>query len=180
MNGDVTVRDVMTREYVGVSEGDAIAGVADLMVEAGVEGAVVLRGSEPVGMVDAGNVVEVVAAGGNPESVTAGAAMADGATVIDADSPLSEAVSTLVGRDERRLVVVEGGEAVGTLSEHDVITAQSTFPETESRERPIAVTGEAPADDRYSTQSVCEACGSLASNLASVNGQLLCADCREM
>lgn len=180
MNGDVTVRDVMTREYVGVSEGDAIAGVADLMVEAGVEGAVVLRGSEPVGMVDAGDVVAVVAAGGDPASVTARAAMSDDTTAIEADSAISEAVSTLVGLDARRLVVVDDGEAVGTLSEHDVITARSTFPESERRESPVAVASEGPADDRFSTQSVCEGCGSLAGSLASVNGQLLCADCRVM
>lgn len=180
MNDDVTVRDVMTREYVGVNEGDAIAGVADLMVEAGVGGAVVLRGAAPVGMVDARDVVAVVAAGGDPTSVTARAAMSDGATAIDADSALSEAVSTLVGLDARRLVVVDGGEAVGTLSEHDVITARSTFPESERREPVLAVGDEGPTDDRFSTQSVCEACGSLAGSLASVNGQLLCADCREM
>jgi len=180
MNDDVTVRDVMTREYVGVSEGDTVAGVADLMVEAGVHGAVVLRGVEPVGMVDAGDVVEVVAAGGDPESVTADAAMSDGAPAISADSSLSAAVSTLVGTDARRLVVLEGDEVVGTLSERDVITAQSTFPESEEQEPVLAVGGKGPADDRFSTQSVCEACGSLASNLASVNGQLLCADCREM
>jgi len=180
MNGDVTVRDVMTREYVGVSEGDTVAGVADLMVEAGVEGAVVLRGAEPVGLVDARDVLAVVAAGGDPDSVTARAAMSDGATLIDAGSALEEAVSTLVGQDARRLVVVDELEVVGTLSEHDVITARSTFPESEEQERPLAVGGEGPTDDRFSTQSVCEACGSLAGSLASVNGQLLCADCREM
>jgi len=181
MNGDVTVRDVMTREFVGVSEGDAIVGVADLMVEAGVEGAVVLRGAEPVGMVDARAVVEVVAAGGDPESVTARAAMAEPVASIDVDSPLREAVSTFVARDVRRMVVVDGEEVVGTLSEHDVIAAQAALPDDGSPDVPLAVaTGETVGDDRYSTQSVCEACGSLAGSLASVNGQLLCADCREM
>ena len=181
MNGGVTVRDAMTREFVGVSEGDSVAGVADLMIDAGVEGAVVLRGTEPVGMLDSRSVVALVADGRDVDAVTAGDAMAEPATTIDPDSPLREAVSTLAAGDRRRLVVTDGDEVVGTLSEHDVITAQATLPEAEAEEAPVAVAGgESPADDRFSTQSVCEACGALAGNLASVNGQLLCADCREM
>ena len=171
----------MTREFVGVSEGDSVVGVAELMIEAGVDGAVVLRGAEPVGMIDARNVVSLVADGRGLDSVTAGEVMGDRASTIDPDSPLREAVSTFAARDHRRLVVAEGGEVLGTLSEHDVITAQATFPETEVEEAPLAVAAtESAGDDRFSTQSVCEACGALAGNLVSVNGQLLCADCREM
>ena len=181
MNGGVTVRDAMTREFVGVNEGDSVVGVADLMIEAGVEGAVVLRGTEPVGMLDASDVVSLVADAGDPATVTAGELMDEGPGRIDPDSSLREAVSTLAARDHRRLVVTEGGEVLGTLSEHDVITAQATFPQSEAEAAPLAVaTTESADDDRFSTQSVCEACGALAGNLASVNGQLLCADCREM
>jgi signal-transduction protein with cAMP-binding, CBS, and nucleotidyltransferase domain len=165
----------------GVSEGDSVAGVADLVMDAGVGGAVVLRGTEPVGMLDARDVVALVADGRDAEAVTAGDVMDAPATTIDPDSPLREAVSTFASRDLRRLVVTDGDEVVGTISEHDVIAAQATFPDSEAEEAPVAVAGsEAGGDDRFSTQSVCEACGALAGNLTSVNGQLLCADCREM
>ena len=181
MNGGVTVRDAMTREFVGVSEGDSVVGVADLMIEGGVDGAVVLRGTEPVGILDARSIVALVAGGGDVETATAGDAMAETVPTIDPDSTLREAVSTLAAPDRRRLVVVDGDEVVGTISEHDVITAQATFPESETEEAQVAVAAtESAGDDRYSTQSVCEACGALAGSLASVNGQLLCADCREM
>ena len=181
MNGGVTVRDAMTREFVGVSEGDSVAGVADLLIDAGVDGAVVLRGSEPVGTLDSRTILRLVADGRNPAEATAGDVMADPASTIDPDSPLREAVSTFAARDLRRVVVTDGDEVVGTLSEHDVIAAQAAFPESEAEEAPVAVAAtESAGDDRFSTQSVCEACGALAGNLSSVNGQLLCADCREM
>ena len=35
MEGEVTVRDVMTREYVGVSESDTVLGAVRLMNEEG-------------------------------------------------------------------------------------------------------------------------------------------------
>ena len=182
MNGEVTVRDVMTREFVGVSEGDTVAGVADLMVGAGVDGAVVLRGSSPVGMVDASDVVELVAAGSDAGVVDAEQAMSNSVATIQQDASLREARSALATSDARRLVVLSGDEVVGTLSEHDLLAAEASYADSTPAEAPIAATaGEnSDVDDRYSTQSVCEACGSLAENLANVNGQLLCADCREI
>lgn len=181
MNGGVTVRDAMTREFVGVSEGDSVAGVADLLIDAGVDGAVVLRGSEPVGTLDSRDVLALVAEGRDATAVTAGDVMDDTASTIDPESPLREAVSTFAAMDLRQVVVSDGADVVGTLSEHDVIAAQAAFPDSDAEEAPMAVAAtESGGDDRFSTQSVCEACGALAGNLSSVNGQLLCADCREM
>lgn len=181
MNGDVTVRDVMTRDYVGVNEGDTVSGVAELLAEAPADGAVVLRGTEPVGLLDSRAIVAIVAAGSDPEEITVGSAMGDPPATVEAGAPLSGAISTLIGIDARHLLVVDGAEIVGLLSVDDVVAAQSTFPEEIEREAPVAAgVDEGPVDDRYSTQSVCEACGSLAGSLANVNGQLLCADCREL
>ena len=91
---------------------------------------------------------------------------------VDVNSPLAE---DGLADDARIRAHLE------TLSEHDVIIAHAALPESEEAEAPVAVaTGESANDDRFSTQSVCEACGALAGNLSNVNGQLLCADCREM
>lgn len=181
MNGDVSVRDVMTREFVGVNEADTVSGVADLMVEGGVDGAIVLRGTSPVGIVDASDVVELVAEGGDVESVPAETTMSNSVPTIDPDASLREARSALATSDARRLVVLEGEEVVGTVSEHDLLAAEASFSEVAPTPSPASAPGSgADVDDRFSTQSVCEACGSLAESLASVNGQLLCADCREM
>lgn len=181
MNGDLTVRDVMTREYVGVSEGDSLAGVADLMLEAGVTGAVVLRGSRPVGSIDARHAIRSIAEGADPESVTIGSIMDEPAATVAADRPLSEVTTTLATGESTHMAVVEGEAVIGSLSHRDALAAQATFPAAESPSEPqSAAAADGAGDDRYSTQSVCEGCGTLAESLASVNGQLLCADCREL
>lgn len=181
MRPDLTVRDAMTREFLGVSEGDAVSGVASLMLDASVGGAVVLRGAEPVGLIDARDVVRLVAFGQDPDAVSAGDVIDEAPPTVGPDGPLDEAASLLAGNGVRRLVVIDtDDEVVGTLSEHDVLVALWTFPEAESRGSPVAVAGtESAGEEPFSTQSVCEACGALAGNLSNVNGQLLCADCRE-
>ena len=53
MNENVTVREVMEREFVGVSESDGVLETSELLLREGSDLAVVLRGSEPVGVVTA-------------------------------------------------------------------------------------------------------------------------------
>ncbi|MFB6354859.1 MAG: hypothetical protein ABEJ92_12335, partial [Halobacteriales archaeon] len=106
---------------------------------------------------------------------------------VDADQRLDEQGPDTVGGHGadgiRTLLVEDGGDLVGSVSEHDVVTAHALF-ESRSRPSPAAARTEAPADtaaelDRevYSTQGVCESCGALTRDLASHNGQLLCTDC---
>lgn len=197
MNGTVSIRDVMAREYVGVSESDSVAGAARLMRDEGVESAVVLRGSEPVGVLGAREVMVLVAEGGDPASTAVESVMTAPPIVLTADADITEAIAEISRRDVRRIVVTDGGEVVGVVTEHDIITATSAMPEievgpgtaggaetigeTEPGPEGTAVAGaETPEADQFSAQSVCEVCGSLSANLSEVNGQLVCADCREV
>jgi len=193
MPDPVSVRDVMTRSYVGVSEADAVDGVARLMREEGVHGAVVLRGHEPVGVVDVDRLLDLVADGRDPAETTAGELMRPAVTV-DAEGRLEAAISAMTADGIRHLLVEEGGELVGSVSEHDVVAAHAVL-ETRS----VAAVGangdttDSPGPDQnvpdpeavrdqeiYSTQGVCESCGSLTRELSSVNGQLVCADCQAL
>jgi len=49
MRTDTTARDVMHREFLGVSESDPLRDAAALLVDEGTNCLVVLRGGEPVG-----------------------------------------------------------------------------------------------------------------------------------
>lgn len=182
MNERVTVREAMSREFVGVSESDTVAGAAALMHEDGVEGAVVLRGSTPVGILRGGDVIGLVAGEDDPAETRVGDAMTEPPVVIDAGEGLPEAVRTLVDRDVRRAVVTDDDEVVGVLSADDVVAVTASRPpEREAVEAATAESvGAAPGEDVYNTQSVCEVCGSLARDLADVNGQLVCVDCRSV
>ena len=188
MDDPVTVRDVMNRSYVGVSEADAVAGAARLMREEGVHSAVVLRGAEPVGQLDVDRLLVLVADDRDPAETTAGEVMREPAVVVDADQPVTDAIDAMTTGDVRHLLVEEDGELVGSLSEHDVVTAHTVLARGPPSPEPEAVmatstVGESGTDlegDAFSAQGVCEHCGSLTRELADHNGQLLCADCRSL
>jgi len=181
MRNGITVRDVMNREFVGLSESDTLAEAAELMRSESAEAVVVLRGSVPIGSLS---------------TLTAMSALLDG----DRERPLSElleppmpsvestaslaaASQRLVSRGRSQLLVVDGDEAVGVLTSRDVLAAHESI-ETAAAEsqptEPLTTDGRAAETMSVgeSTQSICEACGSLAPELSDINGQQVCADCR--
>ncbi|WP_135852636.1 CBS domain-containing protein [Halorussus salinus] len=208
MEGEVTVRDVMTREYVGVSESDTVLGAVRLMNDEGTGCVVVLRGSEPVGIMTESDVLALVADEGDPAETQVSSVMSEPVVSVGAERELSDAAGTMSREDIRRLLVTNDDELVGLLSERDVISASASLSGVPSvrGDSPREVTGGGPmADDRaggdpmtgdrpsnpagtvgengdheYSDRSICETCGTLSRELTNVNGQLICADCREV
>ncbi|WP_128475913.1 CBS domain-containing protein [Halorussus pelagicus] len=205
MEGEVTVRDVMSREYVGVNESDTVLGAVRLMREEGTGCVVVLHGSEPVGIVTESDVLALVAEERDPAETEVSAVMSDPVVSVDAERELSDAAATMSREDIRRLLVTNADELIGVLSERDVISASASLsavpslrgdsppgvgggpmgeqrlggdPMTDDRpSEPAEVTAES---GEYSDRSICETCGTLSRELANVNGQLICADCREV
>jgi CBS domain-containing protein len=205
MEGEVSVRDVMSREYVGVTESDTVLGAVRLMDEDGVGCVVVLRGSEPVGIMTESDVLALVAGEGDPAETEVSTVMSEPVVSVNTDRRLSDAAGTMSREDIRRLLVTNDDELVGVLSERDVISASASLSSVPSlaEESPREVGGgglvgdermtgepssgeptEAFADNgnqsQYSDRSICETCGTLSRELANVNGQLICADCREV
>jgi len=186
MHRSLSVGDVMRREFVGVSEGDSVKGVADVMHREGVDGAIVLRGSNPIGVFGASDVVAAVARGEDPGITTVDAVMRQPVISVDPDDDLWEAAEAMADRDVRRVAVVSAGEIVGVLREHDVLTApgilspigssDSAEPQDHTREQDSEVIGS--EDPAHTTQGVCEVCGALSRTLDPHNGKLVCEECR--
>jgi len=200
----VTARDVMSREFAGVSEGDDVADVLALMADEATDEVLVLRGSDPVGQVAAHDVLRLVADGDLGEGTPVESVMHPPAEPVDADSDLSTVLSRLTATDVDRLPVANGDrDLVGIVSESDVIAAASTLvsdphaaealggPETVGRSEgtpaaeadrsPTAGTASATtaADTDEYNQGVCESCGTLSADLRVVNGQSICPECRD-
>jgi len=191
MNGDVTVREVMTREYVGASEGDTLEDTARLMLEEDVEGVVVLRGSEPVGLLSERDVLREALEGDLAEMAVADAMRPDPRTV-EASESLATATDLMSGTSTRHLLVMDQSEPIGMISEHDVVTASSlnpnvngeygADPETEAMvTETVGAQAETTAvDEEYSSQGICEVCGAMTRDLSTFNGQLVCSDCKDV
>lgn len=181
----------MRRDYVGASEGDGLAETAALMLEEDVETVVALRGAEPVGMVTQRDVLEAAVEHGDLAAVTVADVMQNSPPTVGPDETLAAATDRMSGTDSRHLLVTEGDELAGVITEHDVVTAATLDPgiETERVEaggeaavEAVAATAEAgtTGDEEYSNQGICELCGSLSRDLSTFNGQLVCSDCKNV
>jgi len=184
MHNGIMVRDVMNREFVGVSESDSLAEAAELMRAEAAAAVVVLRGAEPIGTLSPAEAMAAML-DDDPESTTVGAVMAPPVPTANPSTPLSVAAQQLVSQGVSHLLVVDEGAAVGLVTDREVLAATGTTPDgEETATAPVAESSAElaaepePAAADESVQSICEVCGALAPALSTVNGQAVCSDCR--
>ncbi len=191
MNPDVRVQEVMDREYLGVSESDDLLSTVELFLRDGVDTAVVLRGSEPVGVVTSRDVLRLLVDGPDPADATVQDAMTDEVPSVAPDTSVAAAAEELSTRDARRVVVSgDDGEPQGILTEHDVLAIRPFGAETDQPTGRLSMeqtagSGHGPDEERaaveeFREQGICEVCGTFTGDLAAFNGQLVCADCRNI
>lgn len=193
MESELSVRDVLTKEYVGVSESDSVLGAVRLMRQERTGCVLVVRGTEPVGIMTEWDVLGLVADESDPAEVAVEEAMSTPVLTIDPDRSLTDAADLMTRDNVRNLVVEDDDGLVGVLTQRDVIATAGSFQGAQTLFEDAELAGATsaasvnPAEepvtnggDEYSRQGVCEACGSLADSLWEANGQLLCADCRSV
>ncbi|AGB16163.1 putative signal-transduction protein containing cAMP-binding and CBS domains [Halovivax ruber XH-70] len=190
MEPEVSVKDVLTTSYVGVSESDSVRGAVELMRTERAGSVLVVRGSSAIGIMTEWDVLGVVEDGTDPSTVTVGSVMSSPVISIPPDHSLTDAADVMARDEIRNLVVEDGDGIVGVLTQRDVITAAGSFTgataidEAELRTMATpesgAVQAAANGGTEYTTQSICEVCGSLADSLWERNGQLVCTDCRSV
>lgn len=186
MNADATVREIMDREFLGVSESDDLVDTVELLLEEDKETAVVVRGSEHVGVVTERDVLGLLVEGPDPREATVADAMTADVPTVEPAETISAATDELSTRSDRRLVVTNGTEPLGVVTEQDVLAGQSYPAEPQEVAAGPTETGGAAVrttkaeSTGFDDQGICEACGTLTRELTSFNGQLLCAECRDM
>lgn len=179
MNTDVTVRDVMHPNYVGVSESDSIVETVDLMLDEGVESAVVLRGTDPVGVLTERDVLAQVA-DGTVEEASVADAMTDRVPTVPPNRGVDDAASVMDTEGVRGLIVTDGDEPVGVVTEHDLFSAATLEAPGEPEVLVANGVDEGGNPGGFSNQSICEECGTLSRDLVDVSGHLLCTNCRDL
>lgn len=129
MENDVTVRDVMTREYVAVNEGDSVLGAVQLMREERAGFVLVVRGDDPVGIVTEWDVICLVGDEDDPASTPVGDVMSSPLVSLDAERGLSDATSVMARENIRHILALDGdGDVAGVLTQRDVISAAGSRP----------------------------------------------------
>ncbi len=185
MNRDVTVQDVMDREYVGVSESDDLVDTVELLLQSDGDTAVVQRGSEHVGVLTYEDILALLVDGPDPSEATVGDAMAESVPTVPPDTGLDTAADSMSAQASRRLVVANGTEPLGVVSERDLLASRTLSAPSERQTEQLVAGMDSQAepqsteqDSGFEDQSICEGCGTFASDLSAFNGQLLCPDCR--
>ncbi len=173
----VSVTEVMTGDFLGVTEGESVSGVADLLQDHRSGAAVVMRGSRPVGLVTATDLLAAID-GSNPEEAV-DRYMHGPVVTVPTDATIGHAADRLLSADTPRLVVVDAdGAAIGVIGPEDVLSASDTLLEPHLEHTTAAAEGR--AQPRLSEQGVCESCGALVDSLTEVDGTLLCAGCADL
>ncbi|MFC7072248.1 CBS domain-containing protein [Halovenus rubra] len=187
MNRDVTVQDVMDREYVGVSESDGLVETVELLLRNDVDAAVVQRGSEHIGVLTHEDVLALLVEGPDPAEAAVSDAMTESVPSVSPGVDIAVAADRMSTQESGRLVVTNGTEPLGIVSERDLLATHTMDTATENTEEAQVLVGRESdtepetADDTnggFQDQSICEGCGTFASDLTVFNGQLLCSDCR--
>lgn len=190
---DVSVREVMNGEYVGISESDGLVESVELLLAEEADVGIVLRGNQAVGALTDRDALAAFADDEAPDDAEVSAAMTDSVPTIRPDRGLHEARDRMTTDGNRYLVVAEGDEPLGVVTEHDLL-AGSTIgtepsPEDEREAESAVMTPNATAagaemdtasEDAFSDQGICEVCGTMTADLSAFNGQLRCSDCRDV
>lgn len=206
----LALRDVMSHEFVGVSEADGLLDAVALLREENTTSAVVLRGTDPVGMLTADTVIDVVADERDLSSVDVADVMTDTPAALPRSATVAEASDVMARTGDPRVLVTTDGTVEGVVEARDI--APAVAGRTESGGSTPAASGapgslagttdtavemaesasdefangptdeyaDGAAPDDYAEQGVCESCGSLAAELGNVNGRLLCTECRSV
>ncbi|HET8621157.1 MAG TPA: CBS domain-containing protein [Acidimicrobiales bacterium] len=120
-----TIREMMTPDPVTVDESATLRNVAVLMRDKDLGDVVVTRGGRVGGIVtDRDIVVRAVAAGEDPDGVLAGDICSSDLTTVPPEATVQEAARMMGDAAIRRLVVMDGDEAVGIVSLGDIARHQ--------------------------------------------------------
>lgn len=178
MNDDVTLREIVRQEFVGVTESDTVAETLSLLADEREACAVVLRSGQAIGIAAPPDLYHAVAAH-DLETTPITAVMRDPPPTLAPGDHVEAASKLLVEADTPRILVTDDGDVVGLIDARDVLAVKTARPDAAPMESTVTGPPE-PTGERYSSQSICERCGSLSRELSEFNGQLLCPDCRSV
>lgn len=173
----VSVREVMSADFVGVTEGEPVADVAGVLLEHNEDTAVVIRGGTPIGLIRARDLLAAVGDATPGEVIDA--YIHEPVATIDSDSTIGHAADRLLTTEADRLIVVDlDGRALGVVGPRDVLSAADTLLEDHLEDTSVASSTRTLTN--MSQQGVCESCGRLADTLTDVDGSLVCEACLEL
>ncbi len=178
----ILVKDIMTTNPIIIKKDATVKRAAELMKEGKVGSLLVLdEYGDMDGIITEMDIVfKTVAEGLNPDEVMIEEIMSAPVHSIKPDKDIKDAAEIMADLGIRRLPVIKEGDLLGLITENDILEiSPGLLDVTRELERINASDIESyrePAKAEIS--GYCESCGVYSENLMSVNGQLLCRECR--
>lgn len=171
------VADVATPSPLKLRPDATAMEAAKLMSSEGLSCVVVVDEEDrPIGIVTEGDLVSrVVARGLRPDEVALREVMSKPLVTVRPGDGAVDALRVMARMGIRHLVVVEGGRLRGVVTDRDVIRVAPALVEILT-ERASMV--EEPPPVKEGLAGYCDSCGEWSENLAQIDGQMLCEECR--
>jgi CBS domain-containing protein len=116
-----SVRDIMIKDLLTISENETALKAAQLMTEKGVSSIIVLSDDQPIGIVTEKDFIKKICLKElKLSSVKVGNMMSKIRTSATPDTPIDVAVQRMLNNRIRRLPIVEDGKVVGIITVTDL------------------------------------------------------------
>ena len=175
------VKDVMSSPVITVNEDATVDKAAQLMAKGHI-GCILVTSKEgkPLGIITESDfVTRVLAKNIQPNKLTAKEVMTSPLITIDPDETLSEAARKMSQLNVRRLGVMYKGNLVGIISSKDVLGIMPELIEIiQEKARIEGGTAAEETPESGPLAGYCDQCGRWSDDLAEVEGNFLCEECR--
>lgn len=176
------VKDVMSSPVVTIEESAPANKAAELLDKLGLGCIIVTnKKGKPLGIITERDLVgRILAKNLKPDAVKVQEVMTSPLITIESDETISEAARKMSRLNIRRLGVIYKGQIIGLLSSKDILAVMPELIETIQEHAIIdgENRAEAAAEVTAPSAGYCDRCGSWSDNLAEVNGEFLCEDCK--
>ena len=115
------VKNVMSKPLITVDSEASCQDAIRVMAEKDIGAVVVTEKGKPVGIVTERDILKKVCPNVSCMKVKVREIMSKPLITVDANTPIGEAVSIMVDRNIRRLLVTEGGKIVGIVTQKDLM-----------------------------------------------------------
>ncbi len=179
MGVGITLEEIMKKAVVTVKPGDSIKKVAETMAKTGIGGVIATEKGKIKGIVTEGDIIsEIVSEEKSPEEITVEEVMKNPVKTTEKHTDIEEALKIMRDLDIERLPITENDELVGIVTERDLTRVEPALIEM-AREKQ-AITSHQEIKEEVEVTGRCEECGNISNQLRTIDGKLLCPDCRDL
>jgi len=173
----IRVGDAMTKGVICVDIEDTVADAAEVMKKNDISSVIVTKQGDGVGIITERDIIiKVVAESNDARKIRSSEIMTSPLITLSPDASIDDAAREMRDKDIRRLVISEGNNIVGILSESDIVRIEPALHTLIQEHIKWDISDQHAAEEGI-VAGVCESCESYSESLRSIDGRFLCTEC---